>query len=140
MKDLRSECVAKCYGFYFQEEYPRVVMEYCNMGNLSEYLKENGSLCEDPVVRMKILRNVAKGVKVLHDSEIFRDLKPINIMLHRDPSDGKIRIKIADFDTLVLHTGLRFSAQCTTVPFSPERLARPPTHPQRFSAIRWSTQ
>ncbi|XP_075903191.1 serine/threonine-protein kinase ULK1a [Nelusetta ayraudi] len=77
-----------------------LVMEYCNGGDLAEYLQSNVTLSES-TIRM-FLRQIAKAMKVLQTKGIIhRDLKPQNILLcHPDGCKRRPKnaiIKIADF-------------------------------------------
>ncbi|CAB3375094.1 Hypothetical predicted protein [Cloeon dipterum] len=78
-------------------------MEYCNGGDLADYLHAKGTLSED-TIRL-FLRQLAGAMKALHAKGIVhRDLKPQNILLSHNitsakscPQPHEIRLKIADF-------------------------------------------
>lgn len=78
-----------------------LIMEFCNGGDLADYLQLKGTLSED-TIRI-FLRQIASALQVLTSKGIVhRDLKPQNILLshgalvsHPQPAD--IQIKIADF-------------------------------------------
>ncbi|CAL1298290.1 unnamed protein product [Larinioides sclopetarius] len=77
-----------------------IVIEFCNGGDLSEYLNVKGSLSEDTI--RHFLRQIAEAMKVLNQKEVVhRDLKPQNILLCHsgklDPPPSEITLKIADF-------------------------------------------
>ncbi|KAI1292257.1 Serine/threonine-protein kinase ULK2 [Halotydeus destructor] len=78
-----------------------LVMEYCNGGDLADYLHAKGTLSED-TIRL-FLRQIAEAMKALQEKEIVhRDLKPQNILLcymnnKPNPTPTDIRLKIADF-------------------------------------------
>uniref|UniRef100_A0A3P9LMM2 non-specific serine/threonine protein kinase n=1 Tax=Oryzias latipes TaxID=8090 RepID=A0A3P9LMM2_ORYLA len=77
-----------------------LVMEYCNGGDLAEYLHSKGTLSEDTI--RVFLRQIAQAMKVLQSKGILhRDLKPQNILLchpeGRKSSSINASIKIADF-------------------------------------------
>lgn len=77
-----------------------LVMEYCNGGDLADYLQANGTLSED-TIRI-FLKQKASALKALHAKGIIhRDLKPQNILLchsgQPNPKPSEITIKIADF-------------------------------------------
>ncbi|MGH0140742.1 UNVERIFIED_CONTAM: hypothetical protein FKN15_072253 [Acipenser sinensis] len=74
--------------------------EYCNGGDLADYLHSKGTLSED-TIRL-FLHQIAGAMKVLQSKGIIhRDLKPQNILLShsggRKSSPGNTCIKIADF-------------------------------------------
>ncbi|XP_050311329.1 serine/threonine-protein kinase ULK2 isoform X2 [Anthonomus grandis grandis] len=78
-----------------------LVMEYCNGGDLADYLTAKGSLSED-TIRM-FLNQLAGAMRALHAKGIVhRDLKPQNILLSHTgtklhPQPSEIKLKIADF-------------------------------------------
>ncbi|XP_029294806.1 serine/threonine-protein kinase ULK1a isoform X2 [Cottoperca gobio] len=77
-----------------------LVMEYCNGGDLAEYLHSKGTLSEDTI--RVFLHQIGQAMKVLQSKGILhRDLKPQNILLchpeGRRSSPINTCIKIADF-------------------------------------------
>uniref|UniRef100_A0A0K8T064 Protein kinase domain-containing protein n=1 Tax=Lygus hesperus TaxID=30085 RepID=A0A0K8T064_LYGHE len=78
-----------------------LVMEYCNGGDLADYLGVKGTLSED-TIRL-FLNQLAGAMKALHaKGVVHRDLKPQNILLSHAgprpcPQPSQIRLKIADF-------------------------------------------
>ncbi|XP_026545716.1 serine/threonine-protein kinase ULK2 [Notechis scutatus] len=77
-----------------------LVMEYCNGGDLADYLQAKGTLSEDTI--RVFLQQIASAMRVLHGKGIIhRDLKPQNILLsyasRRKSNVSGIRVKIADF-------------------------------------------
>ncbi|KAJ7309713.1 hypothetical protein JRQ81_007774 [Phrynocephalus forsythii] len=74
-----------------------LVMEYCNGGDLADYLHSMRTLSED-TIRL-FLQQIAGAMKVLHSKGIIhRDLKPQNILLSfaggKKSNPNNIRIKI----------------------------------------------
>ncbi|XP_037908173.1 serine/threonine-protein kinase unc-51 isoform X3 [Hermetia illucens] len=78
-----------------------LVMEYCNGGDLADYLGAKGTLSED-TIRLFLVQ-LAGAMKALFAKGIVhRDLKPQNILLSHNcgkalPAPAKITLKIADF-------------------------------------------
>jgi len=78
-----------------------LVMEYCNGGDLADYLNAKGTLSEDTI--RSFLRQLAGAMKAMVSKDIVhRDLKPQNILLSHDgktknPQPQDITLKIADF-------------------------------------------
>ncbi|KAK6637873.1 hypothetical protein RUM44_008295 [Polyplax serrata] len=78
-----------------------LVMEYCNGGDLADYLNAKGTLSED-TIRL-FLCQLAGAMKALHEKGVVhRDLKPQNILLSHNrksnpPHPQDIKLKIADF-------------------------------------------
>jgi len=82
-------------------QYVYIVMEYCNGGDLADYLLQRGTLSED-TIRL-FAKQICGAMKALQSKGIIhRDLKPQNILLCHDetknnPSSNDITLKIADF-------------------------------------------
>ncbi|XP_018323907.1 serine/threonine-protein kinase unc-51 isoform X2 [Agrilus planipennis] len=78
-----------------------LVMEYCNGGDLADYLSGKGTLSED-TIRLFLVQ-LAGAMKALYAKGIVhRDLKPQNILLSHSgakqhPQPSEIKLKIADF-------------------------------------------
>lgn len=78
-----------------------LVMEYCNGGDLADYLNAKGTLSEDTI--KGFLRQLAGAMVAMNSKGIVhRDLKPQNILLAhsgktRNPHPSDIVLKIADF-------------------------------------------
>ncbi|KAB1265005.1 Serine/threonine-protein kinase ULK2 [Camelus dromedarius] len=104
--------------FIFQELPNSVflVMEYCNGGDLADYLQAKGTLSEDTI--RVFLHQIASAMRVLHSKGVIhRDLKPQNILLsyasRRKSSVSGIRIKIADFGfARYLHSNMMAATLC----------------------------
>uniref|UniRef100_A0A4W5RXA4 non-specific serine/threonine protein kinase n=1 Tax=Hucho hucho TaxID=62062 RepID=A0A4W5RXA4_9TELE len=74
--------------------------QYCNGGDLADYLQAKGTLREDTL--RVFLQQIAAAMRILNSKGIIhRDLKPQNILLsytsRKRSSINGIRIKIADF-------------------------------------------
>ncbi|OWF55296.1 Serine/threonine-protein kinase unc-51 [Mizuhopecten yessoensis] len=78
-----------------------LVMEYCNGGDLADFLQAKGTLSENTI--SQFLRQIAAAMRALHGKGIVhRDLKPQNILLQNppgktNPSPCEMILKIADF-------------------------------------------
>ncbi|XP_075424754.1 serine/threonine-protein kinase ULK1 isoform X2 [Ascaphus truei] len=100
LKELKHENIVALYDFQELANSVYLVMEYCNGGDLADYLHTMRTLSED-TIRIFLLQ-IAGAMKILHGKGIIhRDLKPQNILLSctggRRSNPNKIRIKIADF-------------------------------------------
>uniref|UniRef100_A0A4W6FL51 non-specific serine/threonine protein kinase n=1 Tax=Lates calcarifer TaxID=8187 RepID=A0A4W6FL51_LATCA len=92
LKELKHEHIVRLLDYQ--------VREYCNGGDLAEYLHSKGTLSEDTI--RVFLQQIAQAMKVLQSKGILhRDLKPQNILLchpeGRRSSSINTCIKIADF-------------------------------------------
>lgn len=78
-----------------------LVMEYCNGGDLADYLNPRGTLSED-TIRLFLVQLAGAMLALYNKGIVHRDLKPQNILLQHNngkafPPPSKIRLKIADF-------------------------------------------
>ncbi|XP_062815422.1 serine/threonine-protein kinase ULK2 isoform X1 [Anolis carolinensis] len=100
LKELQHENIVALYDVQELPNSVFLVMEYCNGGDLADYLQAKGTLSEDTI--RVFLQQIAAAMRILHGKGIIhRDLKPQNILLsyanRRKSSLSGIRIKIADF-------------------------------------------
>lgn len=76
--------------------YIHLVMEYCSMGDLSQYIKANGKGLEPGMVK-GLLAQLTSALRFLRDRDlIHRDVKPQNLLLAPSGSDCPL-LKLADF-------------------------------------------
>jgi serine/threonine protein kinase len=72
-----------------------IIQEYMNGGELSKGIRDSSFTAEDTI---EILSSILEGVCELHKIGIYvRDIKGANVLWGRDP-EGKIRVKMNDFD------------------------------------------
>lgn len=100
LKELKHENIVALYDFQEMTNSVYLVMEYCNGGDLADYLHTMRTLSED-TIRL-FLQQIAGAMRLLHSKGIIhRDLKPQNILLAnpggRRANPNSIRVKIADF-------------------------------------------
>ncbi|XP_018525183.1 serine/threonine-protein kinase ULK1a isoform X3 [Lates calcarifer] len=100
LKELKHEHIVRLLDYQEMGGCVYLVMEYCNGGDLAEYLHSKGTLSEDTI--RVFLQQIAQAMKVLQSKGILhRDLKPQNILLchpeGRRSSSINTCIKIADF-------------------------------------------
>ena len=91
---INSKYVVKYYESFLENDNLNIVMEYCDNGDLCNYLKEkrmkNRPLNEDLI--WKIFIQITLGLATIHKMKILhRDLKTLNIFLKND-----MEIKIGD--------------------------------------------
>lgn len=85
------------------QDYSRffLILQYCNGGDLADYLQAKGTLSEDTI--RFFLRQVAAAVRAMNSKGIVhRDMKPQNILLcnltsRPNPLPHEIRLKIGEY-------------------------------------------
>ncbi|XP_068568332.1 serine/threonine-protein kinase ULK2 isoform X1 [Cebidichthys violaceus] len=100
LKELQHENIVALYDVQETPNSVFLVMEYCNGGDLADYLQAKGTLREDTL--RVFLQQIAAAMRILNSKGIIhRDLKPQNILLsyvgRKKSNISGIRIKIADF-------------------------------------------
>ncbi|KAM9442675.1 serine/threonine-protein kinase ULK2-like isoform 2-T2 [Salvelinus alpinus] len=100
LKELQHENIVALYDVQETPNSVFLVMEYCNGGDLADYLQAKGTLREDTL--RVFLQQISAAMRILNSKGIIhRDLKPQNILLsytsRKRSSINGIRIKIADF-------------------------------------------
>ncbi|XP_077593007.1 serine/threonine-protein kinase ULK1 isoform X1 [Stigmatopora nigra] len=100
LKELKHDNIVALLDFQETASSVYLVMEYCNGGDLADYLHSKGTLSED-TIRI-FLQQIAGAMRVLQAKGIIhRDLKPQNILLSYPPGrkshSNNTCIKIADF-------------------------------------------
>ncbi|KAF3851029.1 hypothetical protein F7725_012801 [Dissostichus mawsoni] len=80
LKELKHENIVRLLDYQEMGGCVYLVMEYCNGGDLAEYLHSKGTLSEDTI--RVFLHQIGQAMKVLQSKGILhRDLKPQNILL-----------------------------------------------------------
>ena len=104
MKELKHENIVMLIGALWQKDLICCVLEYCERGNLSDYLEANPNLSWQ-TEKLRIMQEIARGMNYLHTAVFFdsdngnykeglvhRDLKPDNILVSAGGT-----LKISDF-------------------------------------------
>ncbi|XP_041519818.1 serine/threonine-protein kinase ULK2 isoform X3 [Microtus oregoni] len=116
LKELQHENIVALYDVQELPNSVFLVMEYCNGGDLADYLQAKGTLSEDTI--RVFLHQIAAAMRILHSKGVIhRDLKPQNILLsyanRRKSNVSGIRIKIADFGfARYLHSNTMAATLC----------------------------
>jgi calcium-dependent protein kinase len=88
--------IIKFYEVYSDAKYYRIVMEYCEGGELFQHLTQWGRLSEP--VSAQIIKQLIAALKHLHEMNIaHRDLKPENVIFATRGDSKKIHVKLIDF-------------------------------------------
>ena len=95
LSSFSSNNIVKYYGSSQISDKFYILMEYCDSGNLKNFIdkyKEKEEFIEEDILK-DIINKIILGIKEIHDKNIIhRDLKPENIFLN-----NKNEIKIGDF-------------------------------------------
>jgi serine/threonine-protein kinase ULK/ATG1 len=86
--------IIKLYDVIKTESHMNLIMEYCELGDLSKYLKAQRLFQKiDAAMIKQLFIQVADAFMYMHQHNLMhRDLKPQNILV-----TGKSQLKIADF-------------------------------------------
>lgn len=88
---MKHDNIVKLETYFQHNSKFYMVLEYCEMNNLAQLLRNYGRLGENEC--RGLLRQLLDGLKHIHDRGIIhRDLKPANIYLTQD-----LVLKIGDF-------------------------------------------
>ena len=114
LKACNNENIIKLYDIKKTSNNIYLIIEYCNNGDLSQYLKKLGGKVPEKDA-IQILKQVFNAFTTLKAENIMhRDFKPQNVLIH----NGKI--KVADFGFCKL---LGNSTQTSTMLGSPLNMA-----------------
>ncbi|KAF2884020.1 hypothetical protein ILUMI_22138 [Ignelater luminosus] len=93
LKFLKHEYIVRLIDFLWDPKHIFIITEYCNEGDLSQFIRKKHKLAESLV--KTFMQQLALALKFLHGHGICHmDLKPQNILLISKPS---LKLKIADF-------------------------------------------
>ena len=104
MDKMRSSYFINFVGAVETPQHYSIVTEYAKCGNAVNYYKGNNY---SKVMTVKILLDVANGMKILHSNHlIHRDIKSENILIASFSRDEQVNAKISDFGTSRTTTAL----------------------------------
>ena len=117
LKKLHHKNIIQLYEIMESKKSLYIVMEYCEKGELFDYIVNNGKLNEKEACRL--FQQIINGVEYLHQQCIIhRDLKPENILL-----DNNINIKISDFGLSTFYNKNTYlQTPCGTPSYAPPEM------------------
>ena len=101
MSGLKHENLVSLLKCVESPAYVYLIMEFCNGGDLADYLQKHTTLKETTI--QHFFRQIAHALRAMHSKGIVhRDLKPQNILLCRPPEQlnplpTAYTVKLADF-------------------------------------------
>ena len=120
LSSVKSIYIVRYYESFEENNYLNIVMEYCDGGDLSQFIeknKETNKPLEENLI-WNIFLKITIGLASLHKSKILhRDLKSLNIFLTKN-----LDIKIGDFGVAKILTATGFAKTIIGTPYylSPE--------------------
>ncbi|XP_052900602.1 serine/threonine-protein kinase ULK3 [Anopheles moucheti] len=94
LKRLKHRHIVEMRDFLWDDENIYILMEYCNAGNLSSYIKQNRTL--DEVTCRRFLQQLALALRYMRQNDVSHlDLKPANLLLTKE--SGTCTLKVGDF-------------------------------------------
>ncbi|XP_053662959.1 serine/threonine-protein kinase ULK3 [Anopheles marshallii] len=117
LKRLKHRHIVEMRDFLWDDENIYILMEYCNAGNLSSYIKQNRTLDEGTCRRF--LQQLALALRYMRQNDVSHlDLKPANLLLTKE--SGTYTLKVGDFG---FAQRLKLNQENTTVKGSPLYMA-----------------
>uniref|UniRef100_A0A1B6DXA2 Serine/threonine-protein kinase ULK3 n=1 Tax=Clastoptera arizonana TaxID=38151 RepID=A0A1B6DXA2_9HEMI len=93
LKMLQHEYIVEMKDFTWDERFIYIIMEYCDGGDLSHFIRKRRKLPES--VCQKFMQQLAVALKFLRSHNVCHlDLKPQNLLLVTKPS---LTLKVGDF-------------------------------------------
>ena len=133
LAQLDSPYVVTYYDSFMDAESLKIVMEYCNKGDLQSLLKKAKSKkvkCLKEYVTWDLCLQIILGLEYLHSKKILhRDLKSANVFLTKENGEQVFNVKIGDLGVAkLLETSTAFASTIVGTPYylSPELCADKP--------------
>ena len=97
IKDINHPNILQLIEFKEDSDYYYCIYEYCNGGNLDDYIKylkgNNKSFSEEEV--QHIMKQLLKAIEYLHNKKIVhRDIKPSNLLIKYDSEEDLLKKNI----------------------------------------------
>ncbi|XP_031780777.1 serine/threonine-protein kinase ULK3 [Nasonia vitripennis] len=122
LKILKHEHIVEMRDFFWDEGHIYIVMEYCDGGDLSNFIKRKHKLAEH--VCRKFLQQLALALRYLRNHNVCHmDLKPQNLLLIKRPA---LVLKVGDFGfaQYLSSSETKFSIRGSPLYMAPEILLR----------------
>lgn len=95
LRCLNHKYIVTLQDFFWDDKTIYIVLEYCNAGSLSTFIRSKKSLPE--ATCKYFLRQLATAVQYMRSNDICHfDLKPQNLLLTRSQGNS-VSLKVADF-------------------------------------------
>jgi 5'-AMP-activated protein kinase catalytic alpha subunit len=122
LKIVRHKNIIKLYELMETPNKIYLVMEYCNGGELFDYIVSKQHLTERQACRF--FQEIINSVEYLHSLNIVhRDLKPENLLL--DKINNKITLKLIDFGISNCYSPEKLlTTPCGTASYAPPEMHR----------------
>ncbi|XP_066602645.1 serine/threonine-protein kinase ULK3 [Prorops nasuta] len=93
LKVLNHDHIVEMKDFFWDEGHIYIVMEYCDGGDLSNFIKKRHKLSEN--ICSRFLQQLALALRYLRSNNVSHmDLKPQNLLLKTKPA---LMLKVGDF-------------------------------------------
>ncbi|KAH3678367.1 hypothetical protein WICMUC_001384 [Wickerhamomyces mucosus] len=127
LRKLDHPGIVKLRGFYEDDDFYYLVMEFVPGGDLMDFVAAHGSVGEE--AGKEITKQILQAIQYVHSLGIsHRDLKPDNILIAQD---DPVKVKITDFGLAkISNTGTFMKTFCGTLAY-----VAPEVIDNRFSNI-----
>ncbi|KAG9044911.1 hypothetical protein FS837_007337 [Tulasnella sp. UAMH 9824] len=119
------------YGYWFVDEKPLLISQWCEKGNLSSYLGEHPELTE--VQKLSVVRDIARGLAYLHSLEppiAHGGIRPQNVLIA-----GDSRAVICDIGHSLVTQSLETRTGLTMDPYSAKEIILGESSPTAMSDV-----
>ena len=90
LQSINHPNIIKLYDYKFDRNKLLLITEYCNGGNLTDWIKKENKTSQEV---LSVIKQILEGINYLHTNKIIhRDIKPQNILI-QEP----LIVKICDF-------------------------------------------
>ena len=122
LKILNHKNIIKLYEIMETEEYLYLITEYCESGELFDYIVKKKNLTEKQ--SCTFFHQIIDAISYIHSKNIsHRDIKPENLLLHKT-IDGNYILKLIDFGISSINNDKNklLTTQCGTTLYTPPEI------------------